>query len=262
MLSRPATRCWQRIICSTPSTTCASSWPIASSCSSLATCPTATASACASRCIGDEFGDDEGDDMLDEGFAPQHQPPPQPQHQAPRHSGGGYDANRNDRPYRRDQGASAAGQSGPGQGPRRPRPWRSGSADGGAAVAGRPPPQERHQEPWRPTRAAPRRAASHEPRRATPRGSGGERASRAGRRRRAASTRPVPAAARAARLPAPPGTPRRARESERGHTASAQGRAVARLTPGRLSVSPNSVARSTGRLPSSRRGGGEIGASI
>jgi hypothetical protein len=120
--------------------------------------------------VGDEFGDDEGEDMLDEGFAPQHQsPPPQPPHQ-PRHSGGGYDANRNDRPYRRDQGSfrsrdnrdrDRGGDRGDRDRPDRDRP-----------VEGRPPPPERHQEPVEANHEPPpRRDASHEPR--EPRREGG-----------------------------------------------------------------------------------------
>jgi hypothetical protein len=109
----------------------------------------------------DEFGDDDGgDDILDEGFAPQHQPPP-PQHQAPRHSGG-YDANRHDRPFRRDQrGYRDRGDRG-----ERDRGDRDRPVEGRPPVQDRPPPQERHQEPVEASHEPPpRREASHEPRR-------------------------------------------------------------------------------------------------
>ena len=105
--------------------------------------------------IGDEFGDDEGDDMLDDGFAPQHQPPPPPQHQAPRHSGGGYDANRNDRHFRRDQGSFRnrdrdrdrdRGDRDRDRGDR-DRGDRDRPMEGRPAPQDRPPPHERHQEP-------------------------------------------------------------------------------------------------------------------
>jgi hypothetical protein len=56
---------------------------------------------------GDEFGDDDGgvESPLDEALAqsqPQFQPPPQPMHQH-RQGGGGYDASRHERPFRRDR---------------------------------------------------------------------------------------------------------------------------------------------------------------
>ena len=101
--------------------------------------------------LGDEFGDDEGEDMLDEGFAPQHQPAPpqQPQHQA-RHSGGGYDANRNDRPYRRDQGSFRSRDNRDrdrDRGGDRDRGDRDRPVEGRPAPQDRPPPPERHQDP-------------------------------------------------------------------------------------------------------------------
>ncbi len=57
---------------------------------------------------GDEFGDDDGgeDSPLDEALGqmqPQFQPPPQPVHQHRQGGGGGYDANRHERPFRRDR---------------------------------------------------------------------------------------------------------------------------------------------------------------
>ena len=137
---------------------------------------------------GDEFGDDEGEDILDEGFAPQqHSPSPQPQqphqphqpqHQA-RHSGGGYDANRNDRPYRRDQGSFRNRDRGGGDRDRGDRDRGGNDRDRGdrdrgdhrdRPLEGRPPqqdrpaPQERHQEPIE-ANHEPRREAAHEPRR-------------------------------------------------------------------------------------------------
>jgi Domain of unknown function (DUF4167) len=104
----------------------------------------------------DEFGDEDGgDDMLDEGFAPQHQPPP-PQHHAPRHSGG-YDANRHDRPFRRDQRDQRGYRD-------RDRGDRDRQMEGRPPLHDRPPPQERHQEPVD-AGPEPRRDGGGEPRR-------------------------------------------------------------------------------------------------
>ena len=56
---------------------------------------------------GEEFGDDDGgeESPLDEalGQSQPHFQPPQPMHQHGRQGGGGYDANRHDRPFRRDR---------------------------------------------------------------------------------------------------------------------------------------------------------------
>jgi Domain of unknown function (DUF4167) len=51
---------------------------------------------------GDEFGEDDGDQGVDDGFAPPFQQPMQA-HQ-PRHDAGRQEGNRQDRPFRRDQG--------------------------------------------------------------------------------------------------------------------------------------------------------------
>ena len=130
---------------------------------------------------GDEFGDDDGEDILDEAFAPQHQHPSPPQHQPQRNSGG-YDANRHERPFRRDQGSFRnrdRNDRDRGGGDRdrsdrdrgdRDRGDRDRPMEGRHPQQDRPPPQERHQEPVdagpEPRRDEPRR---DEPRRDEPR---------------------------------------------------------------------------------------------
>ena len=107
-------------------------------------------------------------------FAPQHQTPQQ--HQPPPRHSGGYDANRNDRPFRRDQGGFRSRDTGPRRsGPRRRSGSRDRDRDRGdrdRPMEGRRPPQERAPQPERhqePAEAGheppPRREASHEPRR-------------------------------------------------------------------------------------------------
>lgn len=127
---------------------------------------------------GDEFGDDETDDILDEGFAAQHQIP-QPQHQMPRH-GGGYDPNRGDRHFRRDQGGFRGRDNRDRDRDRdrgdrdRDRSDRGGDRDRGdrdrpmegrAPLQDRPPQPERHQDPAEAGFEPSRQETEREPRR-------------------------------------------------------------------------------------------------
>ena len=119
---------------------------------------------------GDDFGDDESEDILDEAFASQHQPMPhQLQHQ-PRHPGGGYDGNRHDRPFRRDQGGFRSRDRNDRD--RNDRDRGGGDRDRGdrergdreRPIEGRPPQPERNHEPVE-TSHEPRREPNHESRR-------------------------------------------------------------------------------------------------
>lgn len=96
--------------------------------------------------VGEEFGDEDGEDILDEAF--QATQPHQPQHQPQARQHGGYEGNRHeggrhDRPYRRDQGGFR----------NRDRPNDRDRQQG----EGRPPQQERPQEPAAEAGGEPRR---------------------------------------------------------------------------------------------------------
>ena len=149
--------------------------------------------------VGDEFGDDEGEEGLDEGFQP---PLPHsaagataPARQATRRATDSEGGGRHDRPFRRDHGRFRDRD----RNQDRDRD-RNQDRDRDRQGEGRPPLQERQQEPV-------------------------EAAGGADEQRRRER---FPAAPRAARVPAPSGAP--GPQRERGGRDPRQGRALARLT--------------------------------